>query len=404
MKHVESAPPKWLARASGLVLVVALVATLVWIDWKVATAIQTQRLEDHPTGVDLKLTKEHEVVVVSGPGEIALFEQTDSAVDDVEACFTGSRLDTRTREILEVYAEQRPPEEGEISFFTDSFDEGPLTEGDSEDRCRTRIEVALDGDEAGPAHLHAFQHEGCGRGGRALGLRPEGGCLRIRLTVVTPPSGPNAPGCQKILLVGDGWDDLLPAPLALEILVPPGEVAAFEFQGLGEQEDFAPFTLARVRSLELWHASHEKVRLQAHGLGGPGDIRVDRLALLPEDRLRLAISGSGPIDGEPGYLRPQSFQEWTVAQIGAHPFLSVLIAGVNALLATLFVTYLVKRPAMAGWSWLSSRLGLSSPVSDAEPSRDSAPPPLTRPEARGSRSSEATPPPPGRRSSRSPRP
>jgi hypothetical protein len=348
MRQDGGAPRGRFFRSGRIVLIVALVAALIWLDWRLASIVQTRSLEAFPAGLETEVSQDHEAVVVLDSGAVALFEQAGSGVDDVEVCVVGGALAEGTRDRLEAYVGERPPGAGEVVLFPGAFDDGSLLPEAAEDRCRARVELTAVGDGGAPVRLHAFRSAECGAGGRALGLRTEKGSVRIRFSLMIPTEGPSARGCQRTLLVGDSWEGYLAAPLGLELLVPLGGEAAFRFHGPGDDASLVPFDFGRVRSLEMWREAHDEPVLRAHGLGGPRDVQVKRLALL-RDGLEVAISGAGPIEGEPEYLPRQSFQEWALAQIAAHPFLALLVGGLNVLLSRFFATYLVEKPVTALW-------------------------------------------------------
>ncbi|HEX8072815.1 MAG TPA: hypothetical protein VF546_22910 [Pyrinomonadaceae bacterium] len=296
-----------------------------------------------------------EELVVEGPlvraPEWLLLSYDGRATETVNVYFDRARL---AGETVEEYAERGLSPPAALAPIDYQFDPGaPAASGEP---CHTRVEVRADG--ALPAALHLFQGGTPGRNSyRELWLRATGADLKTRIdTADAPGASARAPGCRKLLKVGD-WQQSVAAESVLAV-VPADAEFRLRFLPLktdanawAEAENFFDLGIEQVRGDDPppFQARAVSVRRRQGGVdllraeSAPGDPPLTVQSLrVGSDQLQVSVGGRGFVQRDGDYYKVNLLEPLYTTTFG-----QLLLALQGALVAWVLRTLGKKSPADA---------------------------------------------------------
>jgi len=189
--------------------------------------------------------------------------------------------------------------------------------------CRTLVRILRKALPKQAAELHFFQMGTPGsRFNRHLEMKAGGVELAVSMSAATSPEGdPQAPGCQKVLRIGD-WKQRLGGSIPIKVIAAPDSGFRFYFKSLNQNVSlwegpsglFEPFVLGtppmhpgdlpslqaravEIRSFQERSKSAPSPILSARSPNGEAPLNVQSLSL-GSNQLQAMISGRGRVAGK----------------------------------------------------------------------------------------------------------
>ena len=303
------------------------------------------------------ITLGQQELIIEGPvvnaAEGMLFSHDGRANEIVEVRFQRARLDEETIGALEGKGLTPPSSPAEIDYR--ARDSMRSLKGES---CRTRVELRAISKM--PSEIHIFQLGAPGLSHyRYLEMTAKGAELVSRILTESPGDSVLAPGCQKLLRVGD-WNQPLTnfevativdddsalrfafSPLTREASLWGGPQDFFEPLDLGVEKqnpnDQPPFQARAVSVRSL--SGGDSARLTQASAEGDGALLTIYGLRIGSDKIQLSIAGKGRVK-----INGEDVTVDVLKRVGENPIPSALLAAGNAALLAWVARLILKRPS-----------------------------------------------------------